>query len=106
MPALTRSSTAKLRYEADQKVQYAHMHSLYAKIATFTEPTDRVKVLQEILDFVKQSPHMNKLIQTDMLFRRVLYEKCAEFSSSPHCSKRLAFSCKAMRLRVEIMGGI
>ena len=106
MPALTRSSTAKLRYEADQKVHYDHMRSLYAKIATFTEPTDRVKVLQEILDFVKQSPHMNKLIQTDMLFRRVLYVKCGEFSSNPHCTKRLAFSCKAMRLRVEIMGGV
>ena len=106
MPALTRSTTAKLRYEAEQKVHYDHMRSLYAKVASFTEPTDRVKVLQEILDFVKQSPHMNKLIQTDMLFRRVLYEKCAEFSSDQHCTKRLAFSCKAMRLRVEIMGGV
>jgi hypothetical protein len=106
MPALTRSSTAKLRYEADQKVHYDHMRSLYAKIATFTEPTDRVKVLQEILDFVKESKHMLKLIQTDVLFRRVLYVKCAEFSSSPQCTKRLAFSCKAMRRRIDIMGGV
>ena len=105
MPALTRSNTAKLRIEAEQKVHYDHMRSLYAKIASFTEPTDRVKVLQEILDFVKESKHMIKLIQTDMLFRRVLYVKCGEFSSSPHCTKRLAFSCKAMRLRIDIMGG-
>lgn len=82
------------------------MHSLYAKNAALTEASGQVKVCQEILGFISQSRHMKELLQKNMGFRRVVYDKCAEFMSHPECTRRLAFASKSMRLRIEIMGGV